>query len=84
MSSSGQVEAVASLQLEMTGGVYASVDANARGLYRSLVEVTGSEGVLISENGLTVDRPVEVVAAQGWRIGGDQDLRQRGWLHPNA
>jgi 1,5-anhydro-D-fructose reductase (1,5-anhydro-D-mannitol-forming) len=59
--SSGQVEAVATLQLEMTGGVYASVDANARGLYRSLVEVTGSEGVLLSENGLTVDRPVEVV-----------------------
>jgi 1,5-anhydro-D-fructose reductase (1,5-anhydro-D-mannitol-forming) len=58
---SGPVEAAASLQLEMTGGVYASVDANARGLYRSLVEVTGSEGVLVSENALSVDRPVDVV-----------------------
>src|SRR5271156_2600856 len=51
---SGPVEAAASLQLEMTGGVYASVDANARGLYRSLVEITGSEGVLASENALSV------------------------------
>ncbi|WP_433975135.1 Gfo/Idh/MocA family protein [Tunturiibacter lichenicola] len=58
---SGPVESAASLQLEMTGGVYASVDANARGLYRSLVEVTGSEGVLVSENALSVDRPVDVV-----------------------
>jgi 1,5-anhydro-D-fructose reductase (1,5-anhydro-D-mannitol-forming) len=58
---SGEVDAVASLQLEMTGGVYATADANGRGLYRSLVEVTGSEGVMVSENALTVDRPVEVV-----------------------
>lgn len=58
--SSGEVEAMASLQLQLTGGIYASIDANARGLYRSLVEVTGSEGVLISENCLSVDRPVEV------------------------
>ena len=58
---SGEVEAVASLQMEMTGGVYANVTTSARGLYRSLVELTGSEGVLIAENGLTVDRPVELV-----------------------
>ncbi len=58
---SGKVEAVASLQMEMSGGVYANVTASARGLYRTLVEVTGSEGVLIAENSLTVDRPVELV-----------------------
>ena len=28
---SGEVDAVASLQLEMTGGVYATADANGRG-----------------------------------------------------
>ena len=61
---SGQVEAIASLQMEMTGGVYANVTGSARGLYRTLVEVTGSEGVLIAENGLTVDRPVELVVRQ--------------------
>jgi 1,5-anhydro-D-fructose reductase (1,5-anhydro-D-mannitol-forming) len=58
---SGRVEATASLQLEMTGGAYANVTASARSLYRSLVEVTGSEGALIAENGLTVDRPVQLV-----------------------
>lgn len=58
---SGRVEAIASLQLEMTGGVYANVTTSARALYRSLVEVNGSDGVLIAENGLTVDRPVELV-----------------------
>src|SRR5271156_6851097 len=58
---SNQVEAVASLQMEMTGGIYATVTASARGLYRTQIEVTGSEGVLIAENGLTVDRPVELV-----------------------
>jgi len=57
---SGNVEAIASLQLEMTGGVYANVTVSARAQYRSLVEVLGSDGVLIAENGLTVDRPVRI------------------------
>jgi 1,5-anhydro-D-fructose reductase (1,5-anhydro-D-mannitol-forming) len=56
-----QVEATASLQMEMTGGVFANVTASARAPYRTLVEITGSDGVLIAENGLTVDRPVELV-----------------------
>ena len=58
---SGKVEAIASLQLEMTGGVYANVTASARAPYRTLVEVTGSDGVLIAENGLTVDKPVQLI-----------------------
>lgn len=58
---SSAVEAVASLQLEMTGSVLASVTVSARALYRTLVEITGSEGVLIAENGLSVDRPVQLV-----------------------
>jgi 1,5-anhydro-D-fructose reductase (1,5-anhydro-D-mannitol-forming) len=60
----GKVEAIASLQLEMTGGVYANVTASARGLYRTLLEVNGSEGVLIAENSMTVDRPMELVVRQ--------------------
>ena len=56
-----KVEATASLQLEMTGGVLASVTVSARAPYRTLVEVTGADGVLIAENGLTVDRPVDLV-----------------------
>jgi 1,5-anhydro-D-fructose reductase (1,5-anhydro-D-mannitol-forming) len=57
---SGAVEAVASLQLEMTGGVYANVTATARAPYRTVVEITGSDGVLVAENGLTVDWPVRL------------------------
>jgi 1,5-anhydro-D-fructose reductase (1,5-anhydro-D-mannitol-forming) len=58
---SGKVEAIASLQLEMTGGIYANVTVSARAPYRTLVEVNGSDGVLIAENGLTVDRPVQLI-----------------------
>jgi 1,5-anhydro-D-fructose reductase (1,5-anhydro-D-mannitol-forming) len=65
---SGKVEAIASLQLEMTGGVYANVTASARAPYRTLVEVTGSEGVLVAENGLTVDRPVHIVLSRAGEV----------------
>src|SRR3981081_1367453 len=82
---SGRVEATASLQLEMTGGAYANVTASARSLYRSLVEVTGSEGALIAENGLTVDRPVQLVMRRaGEQVetvtveNGDGDKRMLG------
>jgi predicted dehydrogenase len=65
---SGRVEAIASLQLEMTAGVYANVTTSARGLYRTLIEVTGSEGVLIAENGMTVDRPVQLVVRRAGEL----------------
>jgi 1,5-anhydro-D-fructose reductase (1,5-anhydro-D-mannitol-forming) len=65
---SGKVEAVASLQLEMTGNIYANVTASARAPYRTLVEVNGSDGVLTAENGLTVDRPVQLVARKGGEL----------------
>ena len=58
---SGEVEAIATMQLQMASGAFANVSATARAPYRTLLEVTGSEGVLIAENSLTVDRPVEVV-----------------------
>jgi predicted dehydrogenase len=57
---SGDVEAVASMQLEMTNGIFATVTVSARAAYRTLIEVTGSDGALLAENGLTVDRPVDV------------------------
>lgn len=67
-TASGPVEAVASLQMQMTGDVYATVSASARSPYRTLVEVTGSDGVLIAENGLTVDRQVEIVLRRSGEI----------------
>jgi 1,5-anhydro-D-fructose reductase (1,5-anhydro-D-mannitol-forming) len=65
---SGKVEAIASLQLEMTGGIFANVTASARGLYRTVVEVTGSDGALVVENGLTVDRPVELTVRRAGEL----------------
>lgn len=56
-----KVEADALLQLDMSGGTLANVTVSARAAYRTLVEIVGTEGVLISENALTVDRPVDVV-----------------------
>jgi predicted dehydrogenase len=55
-----RMEAYAALQLAMTDGAFATVTVSARAPYRTLIEVMGSDGVLIAENGLTVDRPVEV------------------------
>jgi predicted dehydrogenase len=62
------VDSFASLQMAMTGGVFASVTVSARSPYRTLVEVTGSEGILTAESGLNVDRPVEVVLRRGSTI----------------
>jgi len=56
-----RVEAIATLQMEMTGGVLANVNCNARAPYRTLLSFTGSDGILVAESGFSVDRPVEVV-----------------------
>ncbi len=58
---SDEVEAVSTIQMQMSSGVFANVIATARAPYRTLIEVTGSEGVLIAEDGLTVDHPVGVI-----------------------
>jgi len=65
---SGSVEAYAAMQLEMTGGVFAQVIANARAPYRSLLEVIGSDGVLTAESGFSVDRSVEVVQRKSGQV----------------
>lgn len=62
------VEATATLQMEMTGNVLANVTADARAPYRTLVEIVGSEGVLVAENGLTVDRPVDIVLRRAGEV----------------
>ncbi len=63
----GDLEAVASMQAEMSGGCFASVSVSSLAPYRTQIEVVGSEGVLVAENGLSVDHPVRVEL----RIGGD-------------
>ncbi|HZY61801.1 MAG TPA: Gfo/Idh/MocA family oxidoreductase [Edaphobacter sp.] len=65
---SAKVEAVASLQMEMTGNIYANVTVSARAPYRTLVEIAGSDGVLIAENGLTIDRPIDIFLRRGGEL----------------
>ena len=63
-----RVEATAALQMQMTGGILANVTVSARTPYRTLLEITGSDGILIAENGLTVDRPIEMVLRRAGEI----------------
>ncbi len=65
-ASAGGVESTASLQLTCANGVLAHVSVSANAPYRTLLEVTGSEGLIRAENGLTVDHPVTV---ECWRDG---------------
>ncbi len=70
---SGPVEASANLQLEMTANIIASVSVSARAAYRTVLEVVGSEGTLLAENGMTVDWPVDVTLRRGGEL---VDLRR--------
>ncbi len=65
---SGEVEAFAAMQMEMSGGLFAHVVSDARAAYRTLLEITGSDGVLTAENGFSVDQPVQVVHRKGGEI----------------
>jgi 1,5-anhydro-D-fructose reductase (1,5-anhydro-D-mannitol-forming) len=56
----GDLEAVATIQAEMSGGCFASVSVSALAPYRTQIEVVGSEGVIVAENGMSVDHPVTV------------------------
>jgi 1,5-anhydro-D-fructose reductase (1,5-anhydro-D-mannitol-forming) len=65
---SGDVEAYAAMQMEFTDGIYVNVVADARSPYRTLLEVTGTDGVLTAESGFSVDRPVEVLHKRGSEV----------------
>lgn len=60
-----QVEAKATLQMRMTGGILANVTVSALTPYRTVIEITGSDGVIVAENGFTVDRPIEMMLRRG-------------------
>jgi predicted dehydrogenase len=60
--------------LDFALGAMASVTVTTRAAYRSLVAVTGSNGVIQCENGLTVDFPVEVLARRGSEILGRETV----------
>jgi|SRR5271165_1080956 len=57
---SKDVEAAAVLDIEFRRGTLASVLVSMRAQYRTPLEVVGESGVLRADDGLTVDRPVNV------------------------
>ena len=64
----GDLEALASLQALMTEGCLASVTVSALAPYRTAIEIVGSEGVLVAENGMSVDHPVTVELRQNGTV----------------
>jgi predicted dehydrogenase len=67
---SAPLEAYAAIGLDFAAGVMGSVTVSTRGVYRSVIEVTGETGTIASEYGLTVDTDVDVVL---WRAGKPQE-----------
>jgi len=65
---SGDVESYAVMGLEFASGAMGTVTVTTRASYRSLVEITGETGVIVCENGMTVDHPVDVVLRRGSEI----------------
>src|SRR3984957_2566970 len=63
---SAPLEAYATIGLDFTNGAMGAVTVSTRGVYRSMIEVTGETGTIACEYGLTVDTPVDVVL---WQAG---------------
>jgi predicted dehydrogenase len=67
---SAPLEAYAAIGLDFDCDAMGSVTVSTRGVYRTVVEVTGETGTIVSQYGLTVDTDVEVVL---WRAGQAQE-----------
>jgi predicted dehydrogenase len=65
---SGPVESHAVVGLDFTLGAMGAVTVTTRSAYRTQIEVTCEHGVILCENGLTVDFPVDVVMRRGPEI----------------
>lgn len=65
---SGDVESVAALTLEFSRGTLGIVPISFRAGYRTPFEIVGESGVLWADDGLTVDRPIEVQLKRGKEV----------------
>ena len=57
---SDAVEDTATLLLEFSRGTLATVSVSFRSTYRTPLEFVGTDGVLFADNGLTVERPINI------------------------
>lgn len=69
---SGAVESHAVVSFTFGNGAMGAVTVTTRGSYRSLIEITGETGVILCENGLTVDHPVDVVLYRQDKVAAHQ------------
>lgn len=69
---SGEVESHAVVSMAFGNGAMGAVTVTTRGSYRSLIEVTGESGVILCENGLTVDHPVDVILYRQDKVAAHQ------------
>lgn len=65
---SGDVEAAAALILEFSRGTLGTVAVSFRAEYRTPLEIIGDAGVLRADNGLTVEKPIELELRRGGAI----------------
>ena len=77
-AASGAVESHAVMGLDFASGAMGSVTVTTRASYRTLVEVTGEKGVILCENGLTVDFPVELVHRRGPEVVAKETISNAG------
>lgn len=71
---SGAVESHAVVNMAFGNGAIGAVSVTTRGSYRSLIEITGESGVIVCENGLTVDHPVDVVLYRQDKVAAHQRI----------
>lgn len=57
---SGSMEAAATLLLEFSRGTLGTVSVSFRSGYRTPLEFVGTDGILFADNGLTVERPINI------------------------
>jgi predicted dehydrogenase len=62
---SGSFESSAVLSLDFESGVLATVTVSTRSEYRTVLEVTGTEGKLVAHDALNVERPVTIELRKG-------------------
>jgi 1,5-anhydro-D-fructose reductase (1,5-anhydro-D-mannitol-forming) len=65
---SAPLEAHAAIGLDFVAGAMGAVTVSTRGAYRSLIEVTGETGAIVSQFGLTVDNDVDVELWQAGKV----------------
>jgi predicted dehydrogenase len=65
---SGDVESVAAMTLQFSRGTLGVVPISYRAEYRTPFEIVGDRGVLWADDGLTVDRPVDLQLKRGKEI----------------